>query len=149
MSSRRPIWLHSWHFHHKPRNQGTRGRCVRSEKQQISPEMLIYMVSENYTILTKEGSISFTLYPNCKHSLSFKNIHKQPVWFNFSRLPSGSPTTLHSDSSCPRARGSHLYVLCKEFATGSKFESSDQSQSRDQGSLQTAKIKGSRCTATI
>ena len=77
-SERTPIWLHSWHFYHKPCNQRTQGRCARSKKQQISPEILIYTFSGKLYyryILTKEGSISTKLCSNCKHSLKIHVTH--------------------------------------------------------------------------
>ena len=63
ISLRRPIWLHSCHFYHKPCNQGTQGiqMCVRSKQQQISPEMLIYKFSEKLYYFNKRGKhLSYT-----------------------------------------------------------------------------------------
>ena len=48
----------------------SRGRCLRSKKQQISPEMLIYMLSERLFYFNKEQSFSTPLCSNCKHSLN-------------------------------------------------------------------------------
>ena len=41
------ICLHSRHFYHKPYNQGTQGRCVRSKKQHTSPDL--YAFWKRYT----------------------------------------------------------------------------------------------------
>ena len=63
------ICLHSGHFYHKPCNQGTQGRCVRSKKQHTSPDLYAFI---------HEGSISTTLCSNCKHFLNFAcHAHKR------------------------------------------------------------------------
>ena len=60
---RRPIWLHSLHFHHNNAiKELSRGRCTRSKKQQTSPEMLIYRLSESrYQFNKKEEAFNYTL----------------------------------------------------------------------------------------
>ena len=66
------ICLHSRHFYHKPYNQGTQGKCVRSKKQHISPDLYAFWKKIH------EGSISTTLCSNCKHFLNFTcHAHKR------------------------------------------------------------------------
>ena len=81
------IWLHSWHFYHKPCNQGTQGMQM-SKQQHTSPEMLICKFSEKLYILTRKGSTSTTLYSNCKQSFVFYThtvnaTEVTKIWLNF------------------------------------------------------------------
>ena len=121
-------------FHHKP----------RSKKQQISPEMLIYMVSE--TILTKKGSISFTLYPNCKHSLSFKTYTSSLCGSTLVIFPLGRQRHCTLTVAVHR-QGVVTYIMScvEEFSTGPKLNEAIktlfESRPKDQGSLQTERIK--------
>ena len=69
---RRPFWLHSWQFYSttamQPSNS-SRDRCVRSKKQQTSPEILIYRHSERrYLNWKKREASQLHSDSNCKHS---------------------------------------------------------------------------------
>ena len=56
----------------QPRTLQGADACVRSKKQQTSPEMLVHILFlKGDTNLTKEGSFSIHFDSNCKHILTF------------------------------------------------------------------------------
>ena len=72
----------------------SKGRCVRSKKQQTSPEMCFLKGDTN---LTKRRSFSTTLNYNCKHSLNLTCQHTKGMQL---RWPKYGQSNLNLSTVC-------------------------------------------------